>query len=71
MISFLNEEIRTAFHLLPIETQQEYNDLAMKFAQSNQQLVVEEVHLDGKVSEVSIRIDRQSNRVGPFELKNP
>lgn len=65
MIEFINEEIRTEFHLLPVDLQKEYNDLAIKFAATGQFILIEEVFVCGKDSEVSFRFIGYSNHLRP------
>lgn len=60
MIEFLNDSVRTDFHLLPVDRQKELTDFAeqvLKCGQVLKVLYVEKVN--DKVLEVSIRIDKK------------
>lgn len=63
MIEFISEEVRTEFHLLPLERQKEIIDTAARMAHKGyitKVLFVE--RLSTTVSEVAIRFDQQFDK---------
>lgn len=65
MIHFLNEQLRTEFHSLPVDTQLEYQDIAMKFYAQGSTLTVCCIERYGKEAEdleIFIRINRGTER---------
>lgn len=61
MIRFLNEDIRTRFHCLPLEKQQDWETVAAAYEHKGFQLTVTFVEAEGTTLEVSVRIDKEFN----------
>ena len=60
MIEFLTEEVRTLFHKLPLDRQQELIDLSIRYLQNGNKIVVNCIELlDNGSSEMDIRIVKQ------------
>lgn len=59
VIKFLTEEIRTQFHLLPVEVQSNFQSDAEYFAARGMTLQI--LFADAETLEVSVRIDKELN----------
>lgn len=59
MISYLTEEVRTQFHLLPVAIQIEINEADARFSGIGKSIKI--LFVDAESSEISIRIDSQLN----------
>jgi hypothetical protein len=59
MIDFLNEDVRSAFHLLPVDKQREWNEIAERYALRGQQLQILFVENGEDGLEVSIRVNEK------------
>jgi hypothetical protein len=65
LIKFLNESVRTEFHLLPVDRQQEFQESAAHFGAKGLKLTILMVErISEKVSEVAIRVDQQFDHPG-------
>lgn len=62
MISFLNEDIRTRFHCLPIDRQEDWNTIAAVYEHRGFRLVITYIEVDKDFLEVSVRIDKEFDR---------
>ena len=62
MIKFLNNDVRLSFHNLPLDRQRGLIEMAITFEKNKVHLMIEHVELiTPKMSEVTIRIDEESN----------
>lgn len=62
MISFLNDQVRTEFHLLPLDRQKHLLDTAESLQKSGQGITVLFVdRINEKISELTVRIDQKFN----------
>jgi hypothetical protein len=59
MISFLNEDVRTRFHCLPIERQRDWETLGAVYEHKGFRLVITFIESEKDWLEVSVRIDKQ------------
>ena len=62
MIQFLNEDIRTRFHCLPLDRQNDWTTIAAVYEHRGFRLVITYIEVDEQALEVSIRIDQESDR---------
>lgn len=66
MIEFSSEAVRTEFHLLPVETQIEYNDLAVSLLTQGKIITILAVYIWGNGPdnlELAVRIDSKFDPV--------
>jgi len=59
MIHFLNEDIRTRFHCIPIERQRDWETVAAVYEHKGYRLMITFIEAEGPTLEVSIRIDKE------------
>lgn len=63
MIEFTTPEVRTAFHLLPLDMQREWRRLGESFSDMGRLLIIEFIYQGDLGLEVSIRLDKKFNHV--------
>ena len=63
MIDFLTEDVRTAFHLLPVDRQREWCEIAERYFIKGQQLQILFVENNEDGLEVSIRVNEKFNLI--------
>lgn len=62
MLLFLNNDVRSEFHLLPLDRQREIIETASRLESEGKTITVLFVdRIDAETSEISIRVDEQSN----------